>query len=870
MKNQFRLHEHFSAIIITWCLMINVYSSPSYAAEAIGKVIIAAGNVTAGVDGGELRTLKRRSDVFVGEKIYTDGTSSVQIRFTDGSLIALRENTTFLITDFQYAGNEKEDKVALELLKGGFRTITGSVGKGNKDAYKVETPVASIGIRGTNYELVLESKDSLVSGVWAGGIQVANSEGKMDLGNDADFNFSRTETDQAPVGLLEPPAVLDKPLAAPLAKSSTQKQSDSKGGDSDRQKQGQSQASHDQSQDKKDGAEGGSQDKGDGDKPGDRMANAQENGDGKSGGAAGLGDRGNNSFAMESDKFVADSENMNSMDNDPKMDSPMNFGHAGLEGGIDGLTRGGDSKTVGDAPPLVEDKYPKMGKQLSECINDPESCNKSDLADLIDVEQLVNNVIDKLTFCIENTDACSESDLEALSNFEGFIDSEDLEGGANTEDEFTNCLKNPRECLAQIIDDQNNDDDTTGDDNTPVDDGSGVVDDGSGVVDDGSGVVDDGNTEVIPVKYPTKDDIVVFDDLDRILAIPESSTINTKEFVMVSRLEEVNVIFCDGQQCSYANGTSKCAGDECIAYEQLLCEKVGCTEGVQVCEDGCDDPTPKSGLGGIRGNMLVALRAGSATDPIVVANPAVFPTLVEDAVGEVDVNAIRAGMEILPSQFVASKHPENTETHLSTNIANFEIAWGIWNADRETPVLVRGFQEVRDENGNVIDIAEGIKTVNREVLFATVNETDVSNLVGQFTYMNSGGERLMLASDGINDRSIMSSFEVDFTNKTISQGHMMIGGDEVNPIMFELFYDGTIAGGLAHLHIQQTPNDIINGQSEAGGILGEMYGTFTGTAGEGFLQGFSIRSRDGLTTAAGYTVLTQQPEAQLTTITGGQ
>ena len=41
------------------------------------------------------------------------------------------------------------------LLKGGFRTVSGLIGKINHEDYSVATPVATIGIRGTDYLTVL-------------------------------------------------------------------------------------------------------------------------------------------------------------------------------------------------------------------------------------------------------------------------------------------------------------------------------------------------------------------------------------------------------------------------------------------------------------------------------------------------------------------------------------------------------------------------------------------------------------------------------------------------------------------------------------------------------------------------------------------
>ena len=201
---------------------------PAQAKEVAGKIIIAKGEVSAVYRGEAPRKLKRRSKIFVGEKIITGPESNTQIRFKDGGIVALRESTEFLVSNYTYQkqneGEEGENEVVLELVKGGFRTLTGNIDKDDK--YKVKTPVASIGIRGTNYETVLETPTSLVTGVYGGGVDVSNDEGTLELGMNSEFNYSRTVEGEPPEGLLAPPAILDE--GAVLIKASKAKKSSGK------------------------------------------------------------------------------------------------------------------------------------------------------------------------------------------------------------------------------------------------------------------------------------------------------------------------------------------------------------------------------------------------------------------------------------------------------------------------------------------------------------------------------------------------------------------------------------------------------------------------------------------------------------------
>lgn len=201
--------------------------SAAQAAEKAGQVILARGDVVAKAAGGASRSLRRRSPVFSGETIVTGKDGRAQIRLTDGTLLALQEDTRFRIEDYHRdpQGEGKDERNFSRLLKGGFRTLTGAISKRNPDAYAVETPVATIGVRGTHYQAVLE--EGLVVGVYAGGIEVANRAGRMVLGQGGDFRFARiAAADKPPAGLLQPPPALDG-MPPPPPKSRAERESGS-------------------------------------------------------------------------------------------------------------------------------------------------------------------------------------------------------------------------------------------------------------------------------------------------------------------------------------------------------------------------------------------------------------------------------------------------------------------------------------------------------------------------------------------------------------------------------------------------------------------------------------------------------------------
>jgi hypothetical protein len=181
----------------------------------IGRVLISNGQLAAKQKNGSRRSLTRGSSIYEGDTVETKAGRS-QLRFSDGSLVALRPNTVFKVEEYNYAGQQDgSEKGVYNLLRGGFRTISGAIGKLNKQNYRVKTPVATIGIRGTHYGLtVCEGgsckgdglDDGLYGGVVDGSIVTQNRSGESTFNNDEYFSIA--SIDAKPVSLLAPPGIV--------------------------------------------------------------------------------------------------------------------------------------------------------------------------------------------------------------------------------------------------------------------------------------------------------------------------------------------------------------------------------------------------------------------------------------------------------------------------------------------------------------------------------------------------------------------------------------------------------------------------------------------------------------------------------------
>jgi len=146
----------------------------------VGRVEFSIGEVTAVDSGGKQRRLVKGSTLSAGDTVRT-GRGRAQIRFTDGGYTSLQPNTEFRIDEYNYDAKRKEESVGFfSLLKGGLRTITGIVGRYRKKAYQLRTPVATVGIRGTEY--LAEVGNSLTVHVGEGEIEVCSNAGCTPFG----------------------------------------------------------------------------------------------------------------------------------------------------------------------------------------------------------------------------------------------------------------------------------------------------------------------------------------------------------------------------------------------------------------------------------------------------------------------------------------------------------------------------------------------------------------------------------------------------------------------------------------------------------------------------------------------------------------
>ena len=136
-------------------VLVTVLAGPVVAQnqDSSGMVVASRGEVIAMSNGGS-RELKQGDFIYVNDEIMTTNRSFVVLQFEDGAKVTVRPDSTLIIEQYLYNG-DAGDEAELNLVSGGLRVITGAMAKSNPENYKVRTPVALMGVRGTEFSVIL-------------------------------------------------------------------------------------------------------------------------------------------------------------------------------------------------------------------------------------------------------------------------------------------------------------------------------------------------------------------------------------------------------------------------------------------------------------------------------------------------------------------------------------------------------------------------------------------------------------------------------------------------------------------------------------------------------------------------------------------
>lgn len=133
------------------CCLSLILAAPGFAASSRPAEAARVIAVTPGafVQRGNARApLKLKDPLYKEDQVSTDATGKLQLLFADDTTVAVAPDSMVNIADFSFGGPAKAS-FALGVGRGLARVVTGKVVEQNREGFKVTTPHATVGIRGT-------------------------------------------------------------------------------------------------------------------------------------------------------------------------------------------------------------------------------------------------------------------------------------------------------------------------------------------------------------------------------------------------------------------------------------------------------------------------------------------------------------------------------------------------------------------------------------------------------------------------------------------------------------------------------------------------------------------------------------------------
>lgn len=173
-----RFTKRFALLAIICCVTL-LSAGTSFAQDPAQEVV---GEITTVIGQGIIRnpsgeyTITRGQRIRAGDRIETAEGGHVHIRFVDGGLVSVRPLSRLFVEEYRNANGGSLAAIKFQLEEGVIRSVTGKWGEASRDRFRLNTPIAAIGVKGTDFVVKVE-KDRTFASVISGAIIMAPLEG---------------------------------------------------------------------------------------------------------------------------------------------------------------------------------------------------------------------------------------------------------------------------------------------------------------------------------------------------------------------------------------------------------------------------------------------------------------------------------------------------------------------------------------------------------------------------------------------------------------------------------------------------------------------------------------------------------------------
>ncbi len=142
----------FAAALAGCALSLGLVAPVLAAETGVGQVSLLIGEARVVHADGSREALRRGATIWVGDRVETSANGHVHVRFIDNAAVSVRPESVLEVQAYRYdAAQPQSNEVRLRVEQGTSRSISGAATELDKTRFRLNTPIAAIGVRGTDF-----------------------------------------------------------------------------------------------------------------------------------------------------------------------------------------------------------------------------------------------------------------------------------------------------------------------------------------------------------------------------------------------------------------------------------------------------------------------------------------------------------------------------------------------------------------------------------------------------------------------------------------------------------------------------------------------------------------------------------------------
>ncbi len=201
------------AIGFGFCLFLALLAPAMAAIEPIGKIVTLRGTVKGAMAGSSASSALQTNDhVFQGQTITSGEDGFAEIVFKDDSIFSIGRNSEIILDTFIYNPDKGQGETVIDMTRGVFRFLSGTIGKTMPNKVRYKTPAATIGIRGSGAVVRIKPNGTTQVVLTHCCVDVSNDQGTTKLDNPLTYSVIASKGSKPSEPKPLPPAEKNKLL----------------------------------------------------------------------------------------------------------------------------------------------------------------------------------------------------------------------------------------------------------------------------------------------------------------------------------------------------------------------------------------------------------------------------------------------------------------------------------------------------------------------------------------------------------------------------------------------------------------------------------------------------------------------------------